>query len=410
MNKSGVSFGGGRLSAGFFVYLAVFIFYLSMVSGGVIPLTNEGIEKPLVKILVLVLFLIVLVAWRRYLFGKTLLAVFGVSSAAILLVASFGTEDVTYAIEKLDAVVFGSVLASALLIMLVRRLGFHVFLSVLINVGVIILLLTVAYKYNYGFFDRNVRFFLNGANVFGWLMGLFAISSLYMVLNGGRKSYLLFAGVFLSAVVWSESKGALISSVMSLFLLGLLGIRGAKYLMFIFLVIPSLVLVTPNLISAVSYYFPESRVLAIVRVMEGAVSEVDEGSISVRQYLLNDAIEAFQEKPLMGIGLGNFNQYSSLGFDYPHNAHVEVFMECGVFSGLLYLCFVIFGLIRSPLFFRIVAIYFLFASAFSGDIGYLRYAFVFILSGLVFSRGIPLEVGRSSGFVAERGIRENVIG
>ncbi|ONG38529.1 hypothetical protein BKE30_12300 [Alkanindiges hydrocarboniclasticus] len=126
--------------------------------------------------------------------------------------------------------------------------------------------------------------------------------------------------------------------------------------------------------------------MAIFRVFGGDLEETDQGSIGTRSDLFLEAYSFFLKNPISGIGLGNFKAYSVYGFDYPHNAHLEVFTENGLFIGIIYLLFIAYGLFISKSFLRIIIFYFLLVCTFSGDLGYLRFAFIFILLSICINK------------------------
>lgn len=380
----------------FIKYAFGLLFYMSLVSGGLIPLWHDGYEKVIVKAFIL-FGLILVLPWNvRYWKGKGVLLIYGSISAVLLLISMLKSNNILYALDKFDGVIFGTIISAAFLIMLLVRFGIADGLRSIVHVGAVILLMTVLYKLHFGFFDRSVRYFLNGPIVFGWLMGMLSLMSIHLVFLKRGLGYTLFSVVFVSAVIWSGSKGALIALIASLAVLLMPYMRYARLAVPIVLAFLFLMLSHRVFLDWISYSFPDSRLLGLVRLLEGSVTDVDQGSINIRQYLFDDGLAAFLANPLFGIGLGNFSDYSFLGFIYPHNIHLEVFLECGIFVGIIYLVFLVKSIIAAPRFSQTIAIYFLVAGFFSGDIGYLRYSFVFILVGLIVTR-VP-KVARGQEF------------
>lgn len=53
-----------------------------------------------------------------------------------------------------------------------------------------------------------------------------------------------------------------------------------------------------------------------------------------REVLILDAIDVFTNNPLLGVGLGQFPRYSSLG-QFSHNSYTEILAEQGIVGGIL---------------------------------------------------------------------------
>lgn len=374
--------GGSKLKEYVLSMTLALLFYLSLISGGIIPLLHEGYEKVFVKLLVLIGLIIFLFSAGGYVRRAGFHIVYALVCAILLSLSMLRSTNFPYALEKFDGVVFGAVVSSVILGIMVVRLGGEKAISKIIHIGLLVLFMTVVYKWQFGFFDRNVRYFLNGPNVFGWLMGMLALMSMHLAVV---KKYLLYGAIsvlFVGAVIWSGSKGALVALFVSLIFMFLPYVKKIPVLLSAIVAGAFLSAFMRPFINWISFAFPDSRLLALVRIFEGSISDVDKGSVVIRQHLLEDGFGLFMDHPFWGIGLGNFAEHSYLGFFYPHNIHLEVFMECGLFVGLAYVGFVIFSLLKIHRFFQVIAVYFILAGSFSGDMGYLRYSIAFILAGL----------------------------
>ncbi|MNL28729.1 hypothetical protein D3C87_1503870 [compost metagenome] len=130
-----------------------------------------------------------------------------------------------------------------------------------------------------------------------------------------------------------------------------------------------------------------SRFAALERLFTSNLTAVDEGSVGARSVLLEEALRGFWENPLFGIGLGGFS-YGE--YVYPHNQHLEILAELGIFVALLHFAFVLFSFIRSDLIYRTLIIFFATAASFSGDSSYLRFLYAFCLLGLIWRERIGL--------------------
>lgn len=365
----------------FYYYFITFLLLINLISGGVVPLGQDQ-SKDIIKMSLLVtnILVIPILGIKKYDF-KILMIYFSITFFT-LVASSLRTKEFMYAIEKLDAILFSVPFSVLIALGLYNRIGLTDFIKVLVKVGFLLLVATLFYKIMFGFWDRNTRFFLNGANVFGWLMGLYFLASLYIFSVNRLKIFLFFSFFFLLGIFWSESKGALLSCLLCVLMIIFTQFRGRKIKVLVLSLIGFFIIFNQFVQDYIQNHYPGSRLLAIFRIFNGELQESDQGSVGVRSELLSEAINFFIANPIFGIGLGNFKAYSTFSFDYPHNAHVEIFAENGIFLGILYLIFISYGLTVSHGFLKIIIIYFLAVCTFSGDLGYLRFAFVFILLGV----------------------------
>lgn len=383
----------------FYYYFIVFLLLINLISGGVIPLGQDQ-SKDIIKISLLVINILVIPVLGIKKCDFKVLAIY-FSIVFFTLVASFlRTREFMYALEKLDAILLSVPFSALIILGLYNKIGLVKFLKILVKVGFLLLVATFFYKIMFGFWDRNTRFFLNGANVFGWLMGLYFLASIYIFSVSRLKLFLLFSFFFLLGIFWSESKGALLSSLLCVLMIVFTQFENRKFKTLMFSLIGLFIIFNQFMQDYIQSHYPGSRLLAIFRIFNGDLQESDQGSIGVRSELLSEATNFFIANPIFGIGLGNFKAYSIYGFDYPHNAHVEIFAENGIFLGIVYLIFISYGLVVSRGFLKIIIIYFLAVCTFSGDLGYLRFAFVFILLSVCINnqlkynnRGINQSIG-----------------
>lgn len=367
-----------------------FLLLLNIIAGGILPLFQEN-SKDIVKIIVLFLdILIIYMKGIKLNEGKILIGYF-LCISIILLPSLIRTLDIIYAFEKIDGIVLCVSFSSLLLFVLYRELGSRELIENIIFCGTVLLILTIVYKLFFGFWDRNTRFFLNGANVFGWLMGFYTFISLYSnhYLKSSKRIFLCIT--FFLAVLWSQSKGALISTLLCSFLVLIVCYKSYKVRLFIISCFSIFIVFVQSIQSFLLTYFPESRLLAIFRIFNGDLGEADQGSVGARSELVHEAINFFLQSPILGIGLGNFKTFSIYGFDYPHNAHLEIFTENGIIVGIIYLIFIILAMYVSQPIFRIIILYFLLVTTFSGDLGYLRFAFLAILFSIYLNNNAKSE-------------------
>ena len=299
----------------------------------------------------------------------------------ILVAGTIASLSPWQAIEKLDGVLFGTSFLAILYLMILNRIGEERVRGLFLSVCVLVLFCTLVYKAKFGFFDRNVRFFLNGPIVYGWIMALAAVAAFAHWFEFRKRYYLLLFAIFTAALVWTESKGPLLAFFGSLLFFGLSAAkRSPKTILAIVALGAALsYLLYPLLLSRVE----GTRLEAIARIFEWSFSDNDQGSVGDRVELYRYAMSLILENPTIGIGIGNF-RYGQ--YIYPHNIHLEIFVELGVLVGLAHLIFVSASFFRSPLLYRSLIVLFVLCGCFSGDMSYLRFLYCFCLVGIYLGR------------------------
>ncbi|MDQ0024195.1 hypothetical protein J2X90_001990 [Variovorax paradoxus] len=368
--KSRISFATAFLLAG--------VIYLLLVSGGIFPFAQDDEAKAAVKgvMLFATAFALMWLGIRRS--ALVPIGLFLYIGLAIGVLALNRSDHLIFAVEKID----GAIVCSAAVALLLSR-GYLRFGESELQVAFVawafcLLILTVLYKLQFGFFERGVRFFLNGPIVYGWIMGVCSVISFHLWIE---KRRLVFLGAFFSffaALVWTESKGSIMAFVAG-FVFYLLSILRRSPKVSIALVVGLLFFyffLADWLLELIS----DSRLAAIGRIFSGELSQADDGSVGVRSVLVEKAFQDFQGNPLLGIGLG---QFSLDEYIYPHNQHVEIFAELGLFVGLLHVVFVALSFWRATPLNRAVILLFAVGASFSGDASYLRFLYAFCLLGFL---------------------------
>lgn len=359
-------------------YIFTFYLLLFIITGGVLPI-DENESKNYIKIFFLISSFLILYFFRKEKILKINMIFFLISSI-LFFISMFSSIDIYYALLKWDGAILSTFFIVNILYIYLKKYSLYELSNYFIKSMLILLFVTVLYKINYGFFDRNIRFFLNGANVFGWLMGYSALFSLLAYFSYKMPKYLIALVCFFLALIWTQSKGALLGTLLcfSFFLI----FKSKVLTKFIsILIFMALISFKEIIFNFLILSFPDSRLIAIIRILNSDVEEVDNGSVSVRSFMLKEGLQLFSQHPFQGVGLGNYKFLTIYGFDYIHNINFEVFLECGLIVGFIYLLFVFFGLIRANYFIRLTIIFFLITASFSGDISYLH----FILIPIVFS-------------------------
>ena len=211
-------------------------------------------------------------------------------------------------------------------------------------------------------------------------MGLYCLLSINIYRYKKQTIYLALSIIYFVAILWTQSKGGLLATTAALIFYFT---NKSKY----YIKIP--ILTSFGLIFIFKNYFVSllteltigTRFSAIARLLNNDVGAEDSGSITIRQNMTSEAIQLFLDNPLMGIGISNYQFKTNYGLAYPHNAHLEIMLEFGLFIGLLYVLFLIAGFIKAPIVFRSAFILFGIGSSFSGDITYLRFLFFICLIG-----------------------------
>ncbi len=302
-----------------------------------------------------------------------------------LLPLLFFTTNHFYAAQKIEAVLLGTVSCFLFLSIIVRKHGWDGYRILAIRFGLLVLIATLGYKAAFGFWDREVRFFLNGPIVFGWLMGMHALLSLMLWFSQKRRMYAAGYILFFAAVVWTQSKGPLLALILSSLLLGILSVKeNPKTLRNI--------IVGMSLIGGAVFFQADeillllegSRLQSISALVTGDTQESDQGSIGSRGEMLSEAVLFISKEAPFGIGVGEWANKSKTGADYPHNEHLEILVEMGVPWFLMHLAFIGYAFIIAGRELKVLLIFFSVAASFSGDVSYLRYIYLFSLASISF--------------------------
>jgi O-antigen ligase len=288
----------------------------------------------------------------------------------IYIISAARTWDLTITLRRLDGAVATCILSAVLVAAYVGRYGEQAFRVGFLKGALLILAVTLVYKAIFGFFDRDGRFFINGPIVFGWLMGFCALTVLHGVIHGILRWHWLIAfACFLLAALWTQSKGPLISILITALMVLLVnsGKRRAYSMMGF----------VAGLSAVVIASLPEDftrRFLAIFRVLLGAADEGDYGSVGYRQDAWHDAFQMFIEHPVWGVGVGNWQFLSPVGeIQYPHNVFLELGAETGI-PGLVAMTAALGYLFwRSTGWGKMAVVYFSLCCSFSGDFSYFRF-------------------------------------
>lgn len=304
-------------------------------------------------------------------------------------ILSIGTQFPQFVLSK----IWGGGLASGFLLVLISSIclygGIKELARGISRITIFVMLFTLLYKVsNNALFNRDV-YVINGPIVFGWIMGLGALCSAFIYLQGNRKTDFFVLNLLSIGVFWSGSKGPITAYVISLLLL-LISYRGfslAKMLALLFISIGlASALFAPNF----DEMLRGTRFDVILNAFDNDI-DYSEGSVGVRFEALELSSSLLGEYFLKGVGPGNFAVFNPI-LMYPHNVHVEILLEYGILVFALYSFLIVYALATQSVLIRSVILFFLICLSFSGDVSYLRFLLPFLLIGrCTMSRSTPFN-------------------
>lgn len=314
----------------------------------------------------------------------------------VMLISLAHSRNSFYGLSKIEGAVLVTVVSSSLVSFFVEKFGNIRFLKYFIGVSFFVLVLTIFQRYAQGLEGREGVFFLNGAIMFGSLMGANLLASMYLFFLEKRKRYLVYSICFIGAVLWTQSKGPLVASALT-------GVLLYIYFSWRYFLSPRNIIILLLCVFCVflSYeyifqYVAENnfRLFALARIIKGDISDSDEGSIIIRASALADSFDLWLSHPIFGVGLGDWGEYlGSNGLRYPHNVVAETISEQGLLGIFVLLCFIFALLFRSQAVHGFFLIYFFTALSFSGDASYWRLIFFYPLSYAVLNSRLGDRIG-----------------
>lgn len=278
-----------------------------------------------------------------------------------------------YLYEKLEGGIFSTTVIVLLASWLVSRMSAILLIQRLLEFGVIVLICTVVYKIGAGFWDRSVRFFINGPIVFGWIMGSFSIVAGALAIlgqNTKRNRALMF--IFMGAAIWPLSRGPLLAMVVGQVLLH------TRYMLRRSALVSLSIALALGLI--VGRFFPVEILGRIYFFMERLAGSGIDGEVAdnLRILMWHEALGVWKDHPIFGIGPSNYSIVTQFeGFRYPHNLVLETLAEVGLFGFALLLVAMAWIFSRSSSVGQIIIVFFFICTSFSGDLSYLRMIIVF---------------------------------
>lgn len=363
--------------------------YVSLAAGSGNPIRcSEGICEYNPEYLLIFMILLVCALFTRQLFQlKGRLLVLACLSAALLICAQASSMP-AFVYGK----IFGGLISSAFVLVFAGHLlktgGLDGFAGGIARVLLIVLMFTIAYKSRFDLLDRDVPYMFNGPIVFGWLMGLGALSAVHLMLQHRSWLWAIGALALTGGVFWSGSKGPILAYFLSGFFLYVSSARNSRRLLLQLLCMGITLIL-------VSYYLDlyalmsETRFGLLLQIADVGV-DVTEGSVGVRVSSYEDALRLIGQNIPFGIGPGNFALINR-ELMYPHNVHLEILLEYGLVPFLAYVAAIVYALAKSGQLLRSIILFFLICMTFSGDVSYLRFLLPFILLNAVANHQSPRQ-------------------
>ena len=292
----------------------------------------------------------------------------------------FWSPDPAYGLDKFTTLVVSGNISFLLFNTVIERHGSDELIRILLGIAFFLLVSALIYKLIFGFFDRRVHYFMNGAIIFGRLMSIAALLAFFRY-RGMKKA--LIVTLFVLAVLWTQSKGPVLAILATISIAAIyIAPRGKRA--FIML---SVALIVAYIIYLSKYVFDPAylgRLGVIFSIMAGDFdvlqSSINEGSLGIRVDMWSKSLGFIPSAPL-GVGLGGWSYWMPAfsPLSYPHNIFCELWVEGGVIIGTLAIWpFVIFLFARKNMF-TFIALLLLLTQLVSGDLADARMLLTFSL-------------------------------
>jgi O-antigen ligase len=240
----------------------------------------------------------------------------------------------------------------------------------------VLFIAAIIWKLKFGFWRRDVPYFLNGPIVFGRNMAVGFIAVMLFPPKSRIIKYTLLI-LFSFGVVWSMSKGPILSLLLCVSFYLFLKSKfyftvffGSMLFVFILLLTGGIDLSGGSL----------NRLQMGMQALFGLSDSVNNaGSINIRQEMFVSTLDVIKNQFFTGIGAGLWGEYLNYNFTYPHNFFLEVFSELGIFFGFVFIAPYVLFVVSFRNFFYIFPLFFLLAQQMSGDVADARWLLMFSL-------------------------------
>lgn len=159
--------------------------------------------------------------------------------------------------------------------------------------------------------------------------------TLKVAIGQKKKLYWPLVVIFLTVLVMTASKKAIIIGILALLVALPLGKKGvikkAKYLLIMLALIAVLIKIAMNI--PIIYDLAAERMEGFISLITNT-GIVDE-STTERQHLIQTAWKVFLDNPLLGVGLDGFRSYNTENA-YAHSNFLEILADCGILGFVIY--------------------------------------------------------------------------
>lgn len=273
-----------------------------------------------------------------------------------------------------------SVAAALILRVVVAEVGLEQMLRWWLGAFWALLVAALVYKARHGFLSRDVSFLMNGPIVFARMMGIAALSAAYVYRGPSRW---LAVGCFAAAVLWTQSKGPLLSLILAGVGVSVLQLKGAHRAA----AFAGFVLLGAGLWLALPWLQQFEflrRYFQAAAFLQQGIGGANYGSIGSRVEMVEQSLRLIATEPF-GVGVGSWAiRTGSVWAEYPHNFFLEVLSEGGILlGGLTATAFFLFLRTRSAVL-ASICWFLVISQQFSGDLLDARFwlafsAFAFML-------------------------------
>lgn len=365
-----------------FFFIAVLYFMLA--TGKVLPIYAGTFIVPIITIIITAVFFYV--STEKLSFKAFSLMAFLALFLVAYLASAFRSENPQYLLEKIEGGFLTTLFMIPIISYFIDWYGVTRFCERFLQFGMLILVLTIIYKLQFGFWDRSVRFFINGPIVFGWIMGMLSIVSGYLAIQGIKPTrHQIFMAIFLFAVFWTLSRGPLLALLPVLLLMHLRSIekRAARKSIAIFAAgAVGVFLYVPSEFFGRIFYFLE-RLTTI-----GVEAELSD---NLRVLMWREAITLWEGNFLFGIGPANYALVTSYSpAKYPHNLTLELLAEIGLLGAMIPLAFLVYLALTTTSAGRYMLLFLVGCTMMSGDLSYFRF-FLFFPVAFALANFAPLS-------------------
>jgi hypothetical protein len=282
----------------------------------------------------------------------------------ILVAATLWSPDIETGLIKSANLYFSALLAAGLLAAACLAGGMRRVLTFMLLLLTALLIFGLLAKSRGGFFDRYVPYGLNGPIVFARFMGIAAIASM-LLLTGIKRVFAV--SVFVLAVVWTQSKGPLISLLLVFALYSMIEGRGLRRFAW-----PLAMIAVAAIVVGLDAYLSDApildRFLLAASFSDPGQTAANYGSIGSRVEAYTASLKVIEDFPL-GVGAGGWAATTGLyEMEYPHNFALEIASELGLILGPIVVLPYLLFLISPVREFRYLALFLALAQQTSGDL------------------------------------------